>query len=266
MGTKVIAASMRQQRASYLISLFDQETMELAALIDGNAVTGFRTAATTALALDALARPGPIDLGVLGSGFEARNHVRALASARALRSITVFSPNPESRANFADDLADLGAGITGRGSAQEVVEAGPDILLCAARSHDERPLFDGTWLKPGMTVGSIGSTLPEQREVDPTTIERASLIVADMVEEVIDDTGDMIAARRAGVDFEGKVISLSDLVAGAEPGRKTDSDIALYKSVGGALQDIAVATMCLGRARELGLGIELPDTIRPVLK
>jgi len=266
MGAKLIAANTKRGRASYLIALFDQDSMELVTLIDGNAVTGYRTASTTALGIDKISKPGAISVGVLGSGFEARNHIRALNSIRELKSVTVFSPNPKSRKAFAEALADLDVLIEGRASARDVVEAGPDVLLCAARSRDEQPLFDGNWLQAGMTVASIGSTLPEQREIDSVTIARANIIVADMPEEVIEDTGDMIAARAANVDFDHKVVSLASVVDGSITARKSDQDITLYKSVGGALQDIAVAAVCLRRARELGLGVDLGETIKPVLK
>src|SRR5690606_25930851 len=149
-------------------------------------------------------------LGVLGTGFEARNHVRALAAIREIESVSVFSPNPESRARFVSELADLGLPITPAADARAVVE-GAGVLLCAARSHGELPLFDGGWLTPGVTVVSIGSTLPEQREIDPETVRRAALIVADMPEEVVHDTGDMIAAAAAGVAFADKLVSLADV-------------------------------------------------------
>ncbi|MBB4008177.1 ornithine cyclodeaminase family protein [Allorhizobium taibaishanense] len=266
MGAKMIAANTRNKRASYLIPLFDQESVELLSLIDGNSITGYRTAATTALALDALAPAGPVSVGILGTGFEARNHLKALAAVRNISSVRVFSPNPDSRAKFKTEMAPLALEITGDATARDVVQSAPDILICAARSRDEQPLFEGAWLSPGMTVASIGSTLPEQREVDPDTIARANLIVADMAEEVAHDTGDMKAASQAGISFEKKLIPLADLIAGRHPGRTSPEDIVLFKSVGSALQDLAVAAMCFGRARELGLGTPLPQTIHPVLK
>lgn len=266
MGAKLIAANMRNRCASYLVPLFDQETTELRALIDGNAITGFRTAATTALAVDALTHAGPIHLGILGSGFEARNHLRALAAIRQIDKVDVFSPNPASRANFAASLTDLGIAIGGCDSAREVVEKGPSILICAARSRDEQPLFNGDWLQPGTTVASIGSTLPEQRELDARSLQRAAVIVADMPEEVAHDTGDMIAARDAGLALDDRIIALADLIGGRQAGRTGSDDIVIYKSVGAALQDLVVAALCLRRATEMGLATPLPRTIMPVKK
>src|SRR4051794_37585717 len=90
MGTKTIAGSLGERRMfSYLVALFDPATAELAALLDGNSITGFRTAATSALAADLLAPVGALDVAVIGSGFEARKHLEALASVRELASVRV---------------------------------------------------------------------------------------------------------------------------------------------------------------------------------
>jgi len=264
MGCKLIAAGLKAKRASYLISLFDQDGMGLAALIDGNRITGIRTAATVAVAVDAAAPHRTLKVGVIGSGFEARGLLAALAAVRTIASARVFSPTAASRDQFAALFrAEHGLAIEAAGSAREAI-AGADVVLCAARSRDERPVLLGEWLEPGMTVASIGSTLPEQREVDEQVIARASLVVADMPEEVAHDTGDMIAATRAGVDFTRKLVPLSDLVAGKFPRRP--EDILVYKSVGSGLQDIITAEMLLARARELGMGTELAHSIVPIAK
>ena len=265
MGAKLIAASTAKGAASYLIPLYDLETMALKCLMDANSITGFRTAATTALALDTLANPDAKRLAVIGSGFEAKMHVRALAAVRALDSITVYSPNPASRERFASDLADLGVPIHGADSAQNAASEA-EIIICAARSRDESPTFHGAWLRPGTAIASIGSTLQEQREVDTDTIAAAHLIVADMPHEVADETGDMLAAKAAGIDFADRLISLDELISRAHPGRTSPDQILLYKSVGGAIQDIAVAAMCFRRAQSLGIGTIMPTTIQPVQK
>jgi alanine dehydrogenase len=265
MGAKLIAASLRRSRASYLIPLFDQESADLLALLDGHSITGFRTAATSAFAADCLAPAGALDVAVIGSGFEAKTHLRALAAVRAISRVRVYSPTPASRARFATELADLHVPIAPTEGAMEAV-TGASLVICAARSRDESPTLRGAWLEPGMTVVSIGSTLPEQREVDADAIARADLIVADMREEVAHDTGDMLAASRAGVSFDAKLVPLADVVGARHPGRTSREQVVLYKSVGAGLQDLAVAAMCYRRARELGNGTALPVTIAPVDK
>jgi ornithine cyclodeaminase/alanine dehydrogenase len=263
MGAKLIAASTRNRRASYLIPLFDQETVELVALVDAASITGFRTAATSALAADALAPAGALDVAVIGSGFEAGMHLRAVAAIRDITRARVFSPNPASRARFIAELADLGIPIESAVSAPEAA-ADANVVICAARSRDETPTLHGDWIGDDATVVSIGSTLPEQREVDTSVIARAELIVADMVDEVAHDTGDMLAARQAGVAFEPRLRSLSQLLG--SPSGRPARGLRLYKSVGAALQDLVVAGMCVVRARERSRGTKLPVSIAPVLK
>jgi len=264
MGCKLIAASMRARCASYLIALFDQQTMALSALIDGNRVTGLRTAATAALAIDRLAPRRALRVGVIGSGFEARGALDCLKSVREVARVRVFSPTPASRERFAESFRP-GLDIEAVNSAQEAVQD-CDVVICAARSRDESPVLQGAWLPAGVTVVSLGSTLPEQREVDAVTMELAACIVADMPQEVLHDTGDAIAALSAGVEVAGKLIALADLVGGRTHPRRNESDIVLYKSVGSALQDVVIAEMLYERAKQLGLGIDQPASIAPVSK
>lgn len=266
MGLKIIAGTRSTRRFSYVIALFDQRSADLVALLDASSVTGYRTAATSALAVDLLtAEPEPLTVAVIGSGFEAKKHVRALATIRTLDRVTVYSPRPESRARFAAELADLGVPVVPADNAEAAV-AGAQLVVCAARSYDETPILRGAWLRPGMTVVSIGSTVPGQREVDPEVIARAGLVIADVPGEVLHETGDLIAARAEGVDADSKTASLTDLVAGRHPGRADPAHIVLYKSVGSALQDLAVAGACVRAASSRGLAKALPITIQPVRK
>ena len=258
MGCKLIAASPRIKRASYLISLFDQRTMELVALVDGNRITDIRTAATSVVAVNALSAPGPLRVGVIGSSSLARNTLQALAAVRDIASAKVFSPSPENRQRFASDFrSSHGFDIVSVDSPREAV-SGADVVLCAARSRDESPVFLGEWLAPGMVVVSVGSTLPEQREVDEEAMRRATLIVADMREEIVHDTGDAIVATKAGVDVAGKTVELADVMNGTLPGRRSPDDIIFYKSVGSALQDVVTAEMLLRGALETQRYVPMP--------
>jgi ornithine cyclodeaminase/alanine dehydrogenase-like protein (mu-crystallin family) len=264
LGCKLIAASPRARCASYLVSLFDQQTMALNALIDGNRITGIRTAATAALAVDLLTPRRPLRVAVIGSGFEARGALDCLRCVRTLQAVRVFSPTPASRERFAEHFR-TALDIAASDNAEAAVQ-GADVVICATRSRDESPVLRGVWLPSGATVVSLGSTLPEQREVDEATLERAACIVADMPEEVAHDTGDAIAAARAGVVLADKLVPLAELAAGRVTPRRNPSDIVLYKSVGSALQDVVIAEMLLSRAKQQGRGVPLPASIVPVAK
>jgi alanine dehydrogenase len=266
MGCKLIAAATATRFASYLISLFDERSAALVALIDGNRITGIRTAATSAVAVRLLAPNRPLRVAMIGSGFEATGLLTALCATVSVASVRVYSPTPASRERFAQAfVASHGLDIVPAATPAEAV-AGADLVLCAARSRDESPVLRGEWLEPGMTVVSLGSTLPEQREVDEATLARATLIVADMPEEVLHETGDALAAARAGVALAGKTVSLGDVACGRVPGRAHADDIVIYKSVGSALQDVVIAEMLFARAQARGLGFAMPVSIVPVAK
>ncbi|ORC49103.1 ornithine cyclodeaminase [Burkholderia sp. A27] len=259
-GAKIMGMAMDAAApgVEYVIVLFDRETSRIAAFVDGNLVTGYRTAATSAAALDRLAPRGAARLAVLGSGLEATMHTRAIASVRDLTEVVVFSPTPERRAAFAQAVTrDLGVPARGVASAQEAVD-GAGIVLAAARARGEQPILFGDWLESGATVVSIGSTIPEQREIDVSVVARSDIIVCDTLEEVLEETGDMLAAHEAGIAFRDKSFSLTDLMSGAIDERLKDARTRMYKSVGGGLQDIVVAELILGKAIAAGLATPLP--------
>ncbi|WP_188547372.1 ornithine cyclodeaminase family protein [Rhodococcoides trifolii] len=240
----------------YLITLFDKDTAELAALVDGNRVTGLRTAATTAVGAAALTPSRAVTLGVVGSGFEARSHVAALSHVLDIAEVLVYSPTTANRERFAADVTTL-VGVPARAVDTARDAAGCDVVLCAARSRDETPTVLADWVGPDSTVLSIGSTTPAQRELDTELIRRASIVVVDTVEEVVHGSGDMLHARADGVDVDSLVVPLSDvLCTQVEP--DLHRGIRIYKSTGSGLQDVVVAEMLVDRARAEGRGTVLP--------
>ena len=252
MGAKVFGFG-RTKSVSYLIALFEQETGALAALVDANLITAYRTAATSAVAVDRMAPAGPVTLGVLGSGLEAQMHVRAIASTRPIGALRVYSPTPANRKAFAATFSrELGIECLAVEGPDAAV-SGATIVVAAARSHGEKPILQGRWLREGMLVVSIGSTLPEQREIAEDVIAFCDLIVCDVCEEVSHETGDMLAARAAGIAFEHKIVSLNDLLTGAAANRLTAARRPMFKSIGAALQDIVVAELVVKKAAESGL-------------
>ncbi len=263
-GCKLISFSAANRHASYLLSLFDQRTSALTALLDANRITSIRTGASAALAVDLLAPRRPLRLGIVGSGLEASGALAALAAVRAFASVRVFSPTAANREAFAERFrASHGLHIAPAASAEQAV-AGADVVVCAARSRDETPVIAGHWLPGGTTLVSIGSTLPEQREIDEASLRLASLVVADVPEEVTNETGDLIAAARAGIDVASKTVSLEQLAKGQV--RREGDGIAIYKSVGSALQDVVIAEMVLNLARERGAGSPMSQRVLSIAK
>ncbi|CAM2175565.1 Ornithine cyclodeaminase [Burkholderia orbicola] len=264
-GAKLMgmSAAAPQSSVDYVIVLFDRETSQIAAFVDANLVTGYRTAATSAAALDRIAPQGPAKLAVLGSGLEASMHVRAFASVRPLAEIVVYSTTPARREEFARKIGEeMGVPSRAVTEPREAVE-GADIALAAARSHGESPILFGDWLNPGATIVSIGSTVPSQREIDVSVVERADFIVCDTLEEVLEETGDMIAAAEAGIEVHTKSFSLNALLAGEIESQRQAARMPMFKSVGGGLQDVVVAEMILTKAIAAGLVTPLPIEFDP---
>lgn len=257
MGAKIIAKG-RPKSADHFIALWNTESGGLACLMAGKMVTAMRTAGTSAVAIDRIIGERPLRVAVLGSGREASTHVSALASVRKIATLAVYSPTPANRDAFAARFADELALPCCAAESPRVAVEGADLVIAAARSHDETPILQGEWLRPGMMIVSIGSTVPEQREVDPDVVRRADVIVCDVPDEVAHETGDMIAARAAGVPFDSKIVSLADVVCGRAKVAQTADNIVLFKSVGSGLQDIAVSEMCHVQAERAGVGTLLP--------
>jgi alanine dehydrogenase len=257
-----MATSATSPAVNYVIVLFDRNTSRITALVDGYLVTAYRTAATSAVALDRLAPEGPATLGVIGSGLEAQMHIRAFASVRPLTEILVYSPTKANRDGLAATLADeLGVSAHGADSPAEAV-ASASVVLSASRPRDEQPVLFGRDLRPGMTVISIGSTVPEQREIDASVVEQCDLLIFDDLNEVIGETGDMLAAAKAGIPFKQKSFSLNQLLCGEIDDRLAQAQLPMFKSVGGGLQDVAVAEVLFDAAAAAGRTVLLPISFR----
>lgn len=258
MGAKLFGLS-RTKSVTYLIALFDQQSGEIAALIDAKEITALRTGATSAVAADRLAPQRPLKVGILGSGIEARAHLQALAAIRQVSSFSVFSPSPNNRQRFADEMASTIC-VPGHAAADPAAAlADADLVVGATMPpRGGAPTLRGDWVRDDAIVLSIGATLPEHLEADERMIEKADLIVCDAPEEVTEETGDFIAMRKAGRPYQNKIVSLNDLMLGKADDRARTAKAVMYKSVGAGIQDIAVAELAYRKAKERGGAEALP--------
>ena len=255
MGLKAFGLP-KQKRPRFQIILVDQTSGEVLAYLDASGITQLRTGATTAVGVDRMAPKGKISLGLIGSGLEARSHLRALATARTISEVKVFSRNPENRNAFAAELSkELGLAIRAVATPKEAVEG---MSVVCTTTNADKPAFEGAWLQPGVLMVSIGATLPEHWELDVATIEKTDFIVADVPEEIMEDTGCFIEAKKAGAKFEHKFATLNDLMLGKLDDRLKAARFPMYRSAGAALQDLAVAELAYNEAVKRKLAVELP--------
>ena len=255
MGGYMYAAGFGAADAHFVLPLFDAESGEPLAVLDGAYMNPFKTGATGAVGVDALAREDATDLGLVGSGSQARGQLRAAVTVREFETVRVFSPTRENREGFASEMdAELAPEVRAvDSSAAAVGEA--DVVITATTASE--PVFDGADLPDGAHVTVMGQYDPEKREVDGDTVAR-STYVPDLRERAPRDAGAYILAREEGAIGEDHIhAELGEVVAGAEPGRTDPDEVTLFDSGGTAIETVAAGHMLYEKAREEGLGTEI---------
>lgn len=254
MGLKIYTSSGKGLR--FLVTLFSVETGELVALIEADFLGQMRTGAASGVATRFLARENARNLGMIGTGLQARTQLQAIAQVRKLDGIRVFGRDAERREKFAKEMSDVvKIPVTAAVSAEEAVRDA-DIVVTSTTST--APVLEGQWLKPGVHINAIGANFPQKRELDARAVERCDVIVVDSRAQSKLEAGDLIhvfgedEARWTGVR------ELAEIVAGKVSGRTSPNEITLFKSNGIATEDIVVAGRILEMARERGIGREVP--------
>lgn len=234
------------------IVLLDPETGALRAVLDGRYITEARTAAVSAVSSRLLARKTSKSLAIIGSGVQAHSHLEALSRVHAFRQVAVWSPSKPHRDRFAES-AKTTAAVTAVDHAGEAV-VGADVVVLVTSSPT--PVVESGWVKPGAHVIGVGACRPDQREIDPALTARARLFV-DSREAALVESGDVVMAIREGRFGPDHIVAeLGEVVAGA-PGRSTDTEITIFKSLGMAIEDVVAADLAYRRAIAKGIGREL---------
>jgi ornithine cyclodeaminase/alanine dehydrogenase-like protein (mu-crystallin family) len=208
-----------------VIILFQAETGEPIAMMDGRLITEMRTAAASAVATQQLARADARVLAILGSGVQAQSHLEALRHVRPITEVRVWSRR-NARA-FAEQH-----GVNAAASPEEAVR-GADVVVVATSATT--PVLHGRWLSPGTHVNAVGATRPNWRELDDELVTSARVFV-DSREAALKESGDVMAAREVAAE-------IGEVVAGVKPGRRSAEEITLFKSVGVAVEDVATAAL-----------------------
>lgn len=236
------------------VLLFDLDTGAPVALIHAGEITAIRTAAASAAATDALARPDAARLAILGYGEQAHTHAHAVAHVRKLAGVTVWGRSAERARAFADSLApELGVPVAVAASVEAAVE-GADVI-CAVTAARE-PILRGEAVPPGAHVNLAGASGLGPREADDALIVRGR-IFADHREGVLRQSGEVAHAIEAGLIGEDHVLGeIGEVMAGTKAGRLSDADVTIYKSLGAIVQDLASGWFIYRRAVEEGLGTD----------
>jgi ornithine cyclodeaminase/alanine dehydrogenase-like protein (mu-crystallin family) len=232
-----------------VICCFDPTTGSPVAVMDGTAITAVRTAAGSALATRLLARPGARTLLVIGTGVQARAHLRAVGAEMGSEDIVVAGRDPARVGALVAELHDIKVR-----AADDLETAVRRADVVCATTHADTPVVRREWLRPGVHVNSVGYNAGGQGEVDAATVRDARVIVESRSAAFAPPPTGAVELR--GVD-PAAVVEIGEILGGTVTGRKSGDEITLYKSMGVAVQDAAAAALVLAAARERHLGTEL---------
>lgn len=242
--------------ARFHVNLYDQQTGELVALIEANKLGQMRTGATTGVALETMARTDAHELGLFGTGWQAESQLEAVLVARKVSRVFVYSRSAERRESFAEEMSQrFNIEVVPVDRPQE---AAAELPLVVTATSSREPVFDGDWLAEGCTVCAVGSNWLGKAEIDSDVVRRADHIVCDDVECCRLEAGDFVDALEKGIFDWSRAVSLGQVVAGEAVGRGKADDVCLFKSVGMAIEDVAVATMLWKKAQAANVGMDLP--------
>jgi len=226
------------------VTLFDGETGETRAIMNAGGITAVRTAAVTAVATRLLARKDARTLAILGAGIQGKANLDAMRAIHDFDRVVAWS---RTRGRAGRELD----GVEEAATAEEAVRDA-DVVVTATSAPE--PIVERKWLKAGAHVNAVGSSIPTTRELDTQTMVDAALFV-DRRESTVNEAGDFLFPQREGAIGPDHIrAEIGELLIGAAPGRSSDDELTVFKSLGLAVEDLAAAEHVLRRAEEEDAG------------
>jgi ornithine cyclodeaminase len=241
--------------ARFLVHVFDADNGRLRGIVEADRLGMMRTGAVGGVAAKWLAREDAKVAGVFGAGWQAHGQIEALARARRLERVKVYSRTRAKLESFCAEMREkLGLDVVPAASAEETVRAS-DIVVTITTSAT--PVFSGEWVAPGTHVNAAGSNTLVRREIDERTVLMADPVVVDSRATALKEAGDLLPAREKGRLHAGQLTEIGEVIAGLRPGRRAPDQVTLFESQGMAIQDLAVAAHLLKLASDRGVGAPL---------
>ncbi len=256
-GVKISSSAVFGRNAGRMFCLYREESGELCAIVQVFAMGALRTGAASGIATKYLANKDATILGVLGSGRQARTQVEAVCRVRPIREIRVYSPTREHREQFCRDVEEHLEIRTRAVDSPEQAVRDSDVIVAATTAT--APVVCGQWLAQGAHINAIGANYEFRRELDRAAVLAANFIATDDREQVQYESTDLAEPVKAGLLNWESVFNLADVVAGRLRGRSSPGDITLFKSLGVAIEDVALAVRAYEKAVERKAGQALPD-------
>lgn len=243
----------------FRVFLHDIETGELLSIMDGNYMGMMRTGAVSGVATKHMASPDVRRVGIYGAGWQARGQLLGVSAVRDVRKVSVYSRNTENRVSFCRDMEEkLGIEVV---PVEVPEDAMKDAECVVTATSSFEPVFKSEWLCKGMHLNAIGGNFLFKREIDERTILSAGVIAVESIEQCRLEAGEFLPLIEKGRLRWSDLTELGDIVSGKVKGRHGDDDITLFKSVGIAIEDIAVASHIYKIASDSRIGrmLDLPS-------
>jgi alanine dehydrogenase len=242
--------------ARIVVPQFRSTTGEMVALIEADALGQLRTGAASGVATKYLANANARTACIIGTGYQARTQLEAVAAVRRLERVRAFGRERERREKFCREMGvRIGVVVEPTNSGEEAVKDAEIIITATSAT---KVVLESAWLAPGMHINAMGANWPQKRELDAAAVSRASKIVVDSIEQSKMEAGDLIQAFGEDQSRWNAVQELSQIVAGKAPGRSNADQITLFKSNGIATWDLAAAVRVYEMAVAKGMGQPIP--------
>ena len=243
-----------------LVLVFSVSDNQLQAIMESRVLSEIRTGAVAGLATKHMAKEDASVIGIIGSGLQAKAQVEAICSVRPITKVKVYTRTAPNRDGFAEELRnDLGLDAVAVETGEECI-SGSDVIVTATGSRD--PVFDAAWLSPGAHINAIGATTPGRREIDEATVGRCDVVVVESVAQAKVECGELMLAEDRGTFQWSQAVEMRHLVLGLAGKRPGPEAITLFDGLGVAMEDTAAAGVVLRKAKERGIGTELPIEVR----
>jgi alanine dehydrogenase len=263
MGAKIVSVFPNNQKRGLptihaLVIVVDAKTGQPLAAMDGTYLTALRTGAASGLATNLLARKDSRVAAIFGAGTQARTQLEAICTVRDIKRAWVFDVRPQVARAYVKEMKAKGKPFpqeirVAQTSKQALHEA--DVVCTATTSF--RPVFADGNLKMGVHINGVGSYTPEMQEIPARTVVRSKVVV-DSREASLAEAGDLIISIDGGLISHKNIHGeIGEVASGKIPGRESVEETTFFKSVGLAVQDVAVAELVLQRAGELSLGLDV---------
>jgi alanine dehydrogenase len=249
------AYTTSRKGAQFHVAIYDSKTGAMLALMQADYLGQMRTGAASGVATRHMARPDATEVGIIGSGKQARTQVQAVCKTRPVHRVQVYSPNEERRRQFATEMSEICQTQIEPVERAETALHNKDIVITATNSRE--PVVNGHWIAQGAHINAVGSNFLGKAELDVLTVRRCKSIVVDSKDQARLEAGDLVLALEEGGIHWADVHELGQVVVGRFVGRAHPQDVTLFKSLGIGLEDVAVAARVYAKAKAEGVGREL---------